>query len=146
MCTASLHVVGICILGFALPIFAQNSESRTQMPVSADYSFTVAAHKVWIDTGLDLKPGDRIHVYGGVIACGGPSPREKQHLPLPSAPGGALIAKLHAEAEPILATPDADLPILTPSHLYLGVNGWQCSGSIPAKVHVEGRGRRHHTH
>ena len=79
MCRASLGVVGICILGFVLPIFAQNSESPTQMPISADYSFTVAAQKIWIDTGLDLKPGDRIHVYGGVIACGGQSPREIGH-------------------------------------------------------------------
>jgi hypothetical protein len=53
------------------------------------------------------------------------------------APGGALLVKLQPEATPILASPDADLPIHVPSHLYLGVNGWQSHGTIPARVHVE---------
>ena len=76
---------------------------------------------------------------GAVINCAGPTPTEKLHLPLASAPGGALLAKLHAEAEPVLASPDAEFPIIDRSHLYLGVNGWRCPGKIPAKVHVEHR-------
>jgi hypothetical protein len=102
-----------------------------------DYSFTVTTEHVWSDTGLDLESGDRLHVYGAVMACEGQTPSEKAHLPLPSAPAGALLVKLHGEAGPILASPDADLPIIQDSHLYLGINGWHCHGTIAAKVHVE---------
>jgi len=119
-------------------IFAQssNAPSKTTPPPN-DYTFRVAASQVWTDTGLDLEPGDRVHIYGKVMACEGPKPSEKAHLPLPSAPGGALLAKLHGEANPILASPDADLPIIENSRLYLGVNGLACHGILSAKVHVE---------
>ena len=118
-------------------VFAQSSKtSPKQSGAQQDYTFTVAANQVWTDTGLDLEAGDRVHIYGTVMACEGATPSEKAHLPLPSAPGGALLAKVHLETAPILASPDADLPILDPSHLYLGVNGWHCHGTIPAKVHV----------
>jgi hypothetical protein len=117
-----------------------NPPAKPLTPPS-DYSFKVAASQVWTDTGLDLQPGDRVHIYGTVMACEGPKPSEKAHLPLPSAPGGALLAKLHGEAGPILASPDADLPIVDPSHLYLGVNGWSCHGTLTAKVHVTWRKR-----
>ncbi|MGC2193312.1 MAG: hypothetical protein WA628_01465 [Terriglobales bacterium] len=53
------------------------------------------------------------------------------------APGGALLAKFHGETPPILASLDAALPIVDPSHLYLGVNGWRCHGTLPAKVHID---------
>lgn len=119
---------------FLLPLLAQ----RPEPPKSAgDFDFSVAASKVWTDTGLDLDPGDRVSVRGGVLSCGGPTPTEKAHLPMPSAPGGALLLKLHGEAKPILASPDADVPIVDPGHLYLGVNGWDCRGKITARVHVK---------
>jgi hypothetical protein len=34
---------------------------------------------------------------------------KRKRLPLPSATGAALLIKLHAEATPILTSPDADL-------------------------------------
>ena len=117
-------------------LLAQTSPSRNSPPPK-DYTFRVDASQVWTDTGLDLAPGDRVHIYGKVMACEGPRPSEKAHLPLPSAPGGALLVKLHGEAKPILASPDADLPIIDNSRLYLGINGWTCHGTLPATVHVE---------
>jgi hypothetical protein len=50
---------------------------------------------------------------------------------------GALLAKLHADGAPLLATPDGQFSIQEPSHLYLGVNAQSCSGTLPVKVHVE---------
>jgi hypothetical protein len=131
-----------CVTGWAFLLvsllFAQSSKTSPKKSApQQDYTFTVAASEVWTDTGLDLDAGDRVHIYGTVMACEGSTPSEKAHLPSPSAPGGALLAKVHLEAAPILASPDADLPILDLSHLYLGVNGWHCHGTIPAKVHVD---------
>ena len=122
------------LLMFAWAALAQNQKS-TPSKVQ-DYSFTISTERVWTDTALDLEPGDRLHVYGAVVACEGQTPSEKAHLPLPSAPAGSLLLKLHGEAGPILASPDADMPIIENSHLYLGVNGWHCHGTITAKVHV----------
>jgi len=136
------RVGALCVAGSALllvsSVLAQSSKTDPKKSAPPqDYSFKVTASQVWTDTGLDLEAGDRVHVYGTVMACEGPTPSEKAHLPLPSAPGGSLLVKVHAETAPILASPDADLPILDPSHLYLGVNGWHCHGTIPAKVHVD---------
>jgi hypothetical protein len=130
-------VVLVTIVALALAAVAQNEKDSSRKPPPKDYSFTVRASSVWTDTGLDLQPGDRIHVSGAVTTCEGGSPSEKAHLPLPSAPPGALLLKLHAEANPILASPDADLPIIDASHVSLGVNGWQCQGTIAAKVQVQ---------
>jgi hypothetical protein len=127
---------GLLCVGMTL---AQNPTTPSRTPAAQDYSFAIPAGDVWTDTHIDLYPGDRVHVTGAVINCAGPTPTEKLHLPLASAPGGALLAKLHAEAEPVLASPDAEFPIIDRSHLYLGVNGWRCPGKIPAKVHVEHR-------
>jgi hypothetical protein len=101
-----------------------------------DYWFDVDAEQVWTDTGLDFQKADRVFVYGGVLACG-PSLTEKAHLPLPSGPAGVLLAKLQPEAKPVVASPEAELPVVGSSHLYLGVNGWRCTGKLPARVHVE---------
>jgi hypothetical protein len=121
---------------FALVAAASAQSAKPTPPKPADYSFTISTERVWTDTGLDLEPADRVHVYGAVVACEGQTPSEKAHLPLPSAPAGALLVKLHGEAGPILASPDADLPIIENSRLYMGVNGWHCHGTIATKVHV----------
>lgn len=105
--------------------------------VAKDYSFNIDAKHVWLDTGLNIAKGDLVHVYGGVLACTVLAP-EKPHLPLPSAPVGMLLMKLHAEDKPVLATPDAELPAIdNASRLYLGVNGSQCSGKLSASVQIE---------
>ena len=117
--------------------FAQNRKSPSIEQVSEDYSFNIKAGRVWTDTGIDLNGGDRVHIYGADLDCAGPYPGEKAHLPLPSAPGGALLVKLEPEANPIAAVPDADFPVNVPSHLYLGVNAWRCRGTLPVRVHVD---------
>jgi len=65
-----------------------------------DYSFTIPGTWGWLDTNIELYPGDRVHITGAVIDCAGPTPTEKLDVPLPSAPVGTLLAKLHAETQP----------------------------------------------
>ena len=137
--TTGRHCMRKCVYGVILSVILFSllgfGQDRPQSP-SADYKFQVPAGNVWTDTGLDLNPGDRIQIRGGILDCGSPAASEKAHLPLPSAPGGALLARLHAEAPPVSASPDADIPIVDPSHLYLGVNAWGCDGKTAAMVHV----------
>ena len=134
----AFFVAAVPVLLLASWLSAQSSKTSAKKSAPPqDYSFTVIASRVWTDTGLDLEAGDRVHIYGAVLACENATPSEKAHLPLPSAPGGALLVKVHLDMTPINASPDAELPILDPSHLYLGVNGWSCHGAIPVKVHVD---------
>ena len=133
---AFLSAMLAAVLNVAL-VFAQNSTTPPSSAKGQDFVFSVAAGEDWVDTGIDLYPGDRVHVAGGVIGCAGLTHSDILDLPVRSAPVGALLAKLHLEARPVLATPDAQPPIIRPSHLYLGVNGWRCPGKIPAKVHLE---------
>jgi hypothetical protein len=143
-CLPAIRTIAVLTLLVAPSMTAQTRVGSKTATVAKDYSFTVDGKELWLDTGLDLQEGDLVFVYGGVLACGGPSLNEKAHLPLPSAPGGALLAKLHPEAKPVLATPDAELPVIDPSRLYLGVNGAHCTGKLPAKVHVETAERQSH--
>jgi hypothetical protein len=124
----------LLVVSYALARKPQTENSKPQLP--KDHSFTIDAHRPWNDTGLDLHPGELVHIYAGVVACGAPAPGEKYALPLPSAPAGTLLVKLHAEADPVLASPDAEFPIMHPSHLLLGVNGTHCTGTISVSVHV----------
>ena len=119
-----------------LPTLAQNPAAPAEKPRPEDYTFTVKASQVWTDTGLALNRGDRVHIQGASLDCEGPTGDEKEHLALPSAPGGALLAKLQPEEAPVSATPDADMSVVAPSHLYLGVNSGHCHGTVPVKVHV----------
>src|ERR1700760_3704218 len=114
-----LSFIAAIALVLARPTLAQKSNAPTGKQLAQDYSFTVKSSPPWSDTGLQLEPGDRVHIQGVSAACEGVMPHEKAHLLLPSAPGGALLAKFQLEEPPVLATPDADLPIIEPSHLYL---------------------------
>ncbi len=118
-------------------ILAQTAATASKRSGAQDFSFSMPARQGWVDTNIDLDPGDRVHITGSVIDCAGPTPTEKLNVPLPGAPVGALLAKLHAESTPVTVMPDAEFAVTAPSHLYLGVNGWRCPGTIPAKVHVE---------
>ena len=126
------------LLSLLTPSFVMCQTTRTPsiQVLLGEYSFEVRTGEQWTDTGLDLQRGDKIHVTGNVTACEGPWD-SKEHLVLRSAPAGALLVKLHLEAAPIAASPDAELPIQNASHLYLGVNAWQCHTTIPVKVQVQ---------
>ncbi len=129
----------VAFFAIALPNFVlAQKPTRPSIELAVqDYSFRVPARPSWSDTQIDLEPGDRIHIYGSMSDCEGPAHNEKAHLILRSAPAGALLARLELEAAPVVATPDADMPIVVPGHLYLAVNGLDCYGTIPVRIHLE---------
>lgn len=132
-------VLSLAVMLVSSALLSQNSNPSNKSGTTQDYSFKIPANHLWTDTGVDLHPGERLHVSGAVTDCGTTRPQGKSHLLLPSAPAGALLAKVDLAGPPMAASTDIDIPIINPSHLYLGVNGYQCSGSIPVKVRVERR-------
>ena len=103
----------------------------------------VPASQEWFDTEIDLQPGELVYVSGGAIFCRAKT-GDQQNLPLPSAQVGALLAKVELGARPVSAILGAELPVIVPGRLYLGVNGANCTGKLPAKVHVEGAPNKTH--
>ncbi|MGA7908983.1 MAG: LssY C-terminal domain-containing protein [Candidatus Sulfotelmatobacter sp.] len=120
-----------------------------------DFSYIISTTQAWTDTGLDLQTGDVLQIFASGAASsapdrhavsgmgcdpqGEPAGSPSSGLPLPSAPAGALIVRLHAQgAAPLLVGSGSELRIEEPSHLYLGVNAAAvppCQGSFLVKVH-----------
>jgi len=107
-----------------------------------DFTYTVSTTQTWTDTGPDLHTGDVLQISASGTSCNpqginGSTPADS---PLPSAPSGALIARLHSQgALPILIGASHELRIEEPGHLSLGVNASgpaPCQGSFSVKVHV----------
>jgi hypothetical protein len=107
-----------------------------------DFTYTVSTAQTWTDTGPDLHAGDVLTISATGTPCSpqGVSGSTQADSPLPSAPAGALIARLHSQgALPILIGASHELRIEEPGHLSLGVNTSgpaPCQGSFSVKVHV----------
>lgn len=122
-----------------------------------DYTFQVSIAQAWTDSGLDLQSGDVLEISAGAVAAfpsdkpvvaGAPAcdpmgvtgtVASTANLPLPTAPAGALIARLHTQgATPVLVGANDKLHIEEPSHLFLGMNmtgAPPCQGGLAVKVH-----------
>jgi hypothetical protein len=136
-------------LAVAVPVNAQSGSN------SRELTFQVSSSPAWIDTGLNLEPGDTVTV-AAVPATSTPSDGDAKRcdpaglssssantagLPVPEAGPGALIAKLQADASPILVGARTDLHIDKTSHLFLGMNmthPWPCRGGLEVKVQISG--------
>jgi len=118
-----------------------------------DFTVQVSTAQPWTDSGLDLQTGDVLEIsaaassekqaVSGVPACdakGVTGAAQTADLPLPSAPPGALIARLHMQGTyPVLVGASTELHIEEPSHLMLGMNmsGTPlCHGALAVKLHV----------
>ncbi|MGP0020130.1 MAG: LssY C-terminal domain-containing protein [Candidatus Sulfotelmatobacter sp.] len=118
------------------------------------FTVQVSTAQAWTDSGLDLQSGDVLDLSAAAssdhpTASGAPAcdPRgvnatasQTAALPLPSAPAGALIARLHAHgAAPLLVGASREFHIAEPSHLMLGMNfsGTPlCQGTLAVAVRV----------
>ena len=130
-------------------ILAACASVGAQVSSSAqDFTYQVSTAQPWTDTGLDLQSGDVVQISPDAAASTGSStpcdPKaasgtSAKDLPLPSAPAGELIARLHAQgAVPLLIGASKELSIEEASHLYLGMNlaGTPlCQTSFTVKVH-----------
>jgi len=107
---------------------------------SQNYTFQVSTAQAWTDTGLDLASGDVLEISASASARALVSPPDcvpegvgaaSPDLPLPSAPAGSVIARLHAQGTaPVSVGSGTKLNIEEPSHLFLGMN---LAGTPPCK-------------
>jgi hypothetical protein len=108
--------------------------------LSQNYHFDVSTKLPWTDTGLDLVTGEVVQIKASGTACTSQTPSSStptNALPLPSAPVGALLARLHSQgAEPLQVDTSKEIKIEEPGHLSLGVNGTNCTGSFAVDIHI----------
>ena len=143
----------LLFLTFAIsvPLNAQSSSNPREL------TFQISASSPWTDTGLSLQTGDIITI-AAVSASSvssdsaakrcypagqGGGSANNAGLPVPEAGAGALIAKLQADATPILVGARNELHIDKPSHLFLGMNITSsspatCQGGFEVKVQTAG--------
>jgi len=143
----------LLFLTFAIsvPLNAQSSSNPREL------TFQISASSPWTDTGLSLQTGDIITI-AAVSASSVSSDSAAKRcypagqsggsannagLPVPEAGAGALIAKLQADAAPILVGARNELHIDKPSHLFLGMNITSsspatCQGGFEVKVQTAG--------
>ena len=102
-----------------------------------DFHFDVSTKALWTDTGIDLVNGNVLRVNASGAACSGQTASSSNALPLAAAPVGALLARLHSQgAEPIEVGANHEIKIEQAGHLFLGINGTGCAGSLSVDVHV----------
>ena len=134
-------------------VFLSSVHLPAQSNSDSPLEFHVSPAPGWTDTGLDLQPGEVVkisavsaisaekHTDSSAPICspgGSANTASQSDLPLPSAPSGALIARLQTQgAAPVLVGNGTELHIEQASHLFLAVNssrGLPCQGALNVKV------------
>jgi hypothetical protein len=113
-----------------------------------DKTVEVIPSQKWLDTGIDLHPGDLVEVSAATTGSGDQvcDPQGLMNLanagklPLESSLPGALLAKLQEKAStPVFLGAERHLKITEAGRLYLGANlggSASCSGAYSVKIHV----------
>jgi hypothetical protein len=120
----SLNVSVAGIIAIAVPVCAQNS------------NFTVNTTQSWVDTGIDLKPGESIQITATAAAANGcdpagvPGSTTSGTLPNPNAAPGTLVARLQQNGPAWMVGASRLFNVTHPGRLFLGVNA---DGAPPCK-------------
>lgn len=119
-------IVLLALATLASQVAAQSS------PATNEITIRLSSAKPSVDTGLDLHSGDLVKITASPAspassACNPagltPASAATDALPLPAAPSGALIARLHGQGStPVLIGSEHELKIEEASHLLLGMN------------------------
>jgi LssY C-terminus len=123
--------------------------ARGQDPTPANaftgltYNLTISSAETWVDTRIDLRPGDVLQI-NAVTSTGDCSPTgaktsQNNTLPLNTALPGALIGKLSADGTPFFVGSRKELNVAQLEHLYLGLNSSDtlpCTGDILVELRL----------
>jgi len=107
------------------------------------YNLTISPTAAWVDTHIDLHPGDTLRI-NSVTSTGGCSPNgaktsQNDTLPLNTALPGALIGRLSEDGTLFFVGSSKQLKVGQLEHLYLGLNASDplpCTGDILVKLQL----------
>jgi hypothetical protein len=141
-CVYRVSFLALAAFVLVAPSSAQTSAAPT------DKTIDVTPSQKWVDTGIDLHPGDLLQVSATTTGSGNQlcDPQglmglaNAGKLPLESVLPGALLAKLQEKSTtPVFLGAERHLKITEPGRLYLGANlggSASCSGEYSVKIHV----------
>jgi hypothetical protein len=136
----------VLFLLVTFPLVAPTSAQTVAAPT--DKTIEVIPSQKWVDSGIDLHPGDLVQVSASSTGSGDQlcdpqglmSLANAGKLPLDSALPGALLAKLQEKATtPVFLGAERQLKITEAGRLYLGANlggSASCSGAYSVKIRV----------
>jgi LssY C-terminus len=136
--------LGIVVLYGACAAAQAPSQSSASKPPEKSYEFDIDATKQWVDTNLDLRSGEKIHIAatGMITYPANPSSKSKERTfgpeglsrsfadlvhqyAVPDAGHGALIGRLgsaDAGGQPFLIGESLDFEAPVVNRLFLGIN------------------------
>src|SRR5437762_13218027 len=139
-------ILPVCTCSLIISLLARGQD-RTPANAFAGltYNLTISPTETWVDTRIDLHPGDALQI-NAVTSTGGCSPNgaktsQNDTLPLNTALPGALIGKLSEGGTLFFVGSRKELKVVQLEHLYLGLNAsgpLSCTGDIDRKSVVVG--------
>lgn len=141
-----LLLLALCVAIWRVPTAfgqAQSSATSTSATSGKSYEFAIAGTKQWVDTSLDLRAGEKLHITakGSITYPAGSSAKSKSHTFGPDgltrgwadlvhqyavsdAGRGALIGRLGSSdaAQPFLLGADKQYQAPVAGRLFLGIN------------------------
>src|SRR5881275_1583692 len=137
-------ILPVCTCSLIISLLARGQD-RTPANAFAGltYNLTISPTETWVDTRIDLHPGDALQI-NAVTSTGGCSPNgaktpQNDTLPLNTALPGALIGKLSEGGTLFFVGSRKELKVVQLEHLYLGLNAsgpLSCTGDILVKLQL----------
>src|SRR2546422_8372480 len=137
-------ILRVCTCSLIIFLLARGQD-LTPANAFADltYNLTISPTEAWVDTHIDLHPGDALQI-NAVSSTGGCSPNgaktpQNDTLPLNTALPGALIGKLSEGGTLFFVGSRKELKVVQLEHLYLGLNAsgpLSCTGDILVKLQL----------
>src|SRR5205814_3842812 len=135
-------ILPVCMCSLIISWLAR-AQDRTPANAFAGltYNLTISPTEAWVDTRIDLHPGDVLQI-NAVSSTRGCSPNgaktpQNDTLPLNTALPGALIGKLSEDGTLFFVGSRKELKVVQLEHLYLGLNAsgpLSCTGDILVKL------------
>jgi LssY C-terminus len=133
----------VCTCSLIICLLASGQDLTPNAAAGLTSNLTISPTEAWVDTGIDLHPGDALQI-NAVTSTGGCSPNgaetsQNGALPLKTALPGALIGKLGEAGTLFFVGSRKELKVVQLEHLYLGLNAsspLSCTGDILVKLRL----------
>jgi hypothetical protein len=136
-------ILSVCTCSLIISLLARGQDLTPNAVAGLTSNLTISPTEAWVDTRIDLHPGDALQI-NAVTSTGGCSPNgaktsENGALPLKTALPGALIGKLSEGGTLFFVGSRKELKVVQLEHLYLGLNASSplpCTGDILVKLRL----------